>query len=104
MSAPLTVELLYFDECPNHSAARAAIERIAAEEGAAIDLRLVEVTSQEEAQATGFLGSPSIRVNGRDVEPGADERETFVLACRVYQTEAGIGGQPSDDWIRAALR
>jgi hypothetical protein len=104
MSASLTVELLYFDGCPNHGAARDAIERIAAEEEVAIDLRLVEVTSQEAARAARFLGSPTIRVNGRDVEPGADERGTFVLACRVYQTEAGIGGQPSDDWIRAALR
>jgi hypothetical protein len=104
LSAPLTVELLYFEECPNHGATRASIERIAAEEDLMIDLRLIAVTSPEEVEATRFLGSPSIRVNGRDVEPGADDRETFVLACRLYQTEAGIRGQPSDDWIRAALR
>jgi len=104
MSTPLPVELLYFEGCPNHGVARASIERIAAEEDVLIDLRAVEVTSQEEVEATRFLGSPSIRVNGRDVEPGADDRETFVFACRVYQTDAGIRGQPSDDWIRAALR
>jgi hypothetical protein len=103
MSRPPTVELLYFEGCPNYSAARASIERIAAEDDMIIDLRLVEVTSPEGAEAMRFLGSPTIRVNGRDVEPGADDRETFVLACRVYQTEAGIGGQPPDAWIRAAL-
>jgi hypothetical protein len=99
-----TVELLYFEGCPNYGAARASIERIAAEDDVIINLRLAEVTSPERAVAMRFLGSPSIRVNGRDVEPGADDRETFVLACRVYRTEAGIGGQPSDAWIRAALR
>jgi hypothetical protein len=104
MSSLTTVELLYFEGCPNYGAARDSIERIASEEDVMIDLRLVEVTSHEAAQATRFLGSPSIRVNGRDVEPGADDRESFVIACRVYQTEAGIGGQPSDAWIRAALR
>ena len=104
MSTLPSVELLYFEGCPNYGAACASIERIAAEEHVVIDLRLVEVTSPEEAEATRFLGSPSIRVNGRDVEPGADDRESFVIACRVYQTEAGIGGQPSDAWIRAALR
>ena len=104
MSGLRTVELLYFDGCPNYGEARASIERIAAEEHVVIDLRLVEVTSPEEAEATRFLGSPSIRVNGRDVEPGADDRNAFVLACRVYQTEAGIDSQPSDAWIRAALR
>ena len=103
MSSLTTVELLYFEGCPNYGAARDSIERIAAEEDVMIDLQLVEVTSHEAAQATRFLGSPSIRVNGRDVEPGADDRETFVIACRVYQTEAGIGGQPSEAWIRAAL-
>jgi hypothetical protein len=103
MSGLRTVELLYFDGCPNYGEARASIERIAAEDDVMIDLRLVEVTSPEVAEAMRFLGSPSVRVNGRDVEPGADDRETFVLACRVYQTEDGIGGQPSDAWIRAAL-
>jgi hypothetical protein len=104
MSALPTVELLYFEGCPNYGVARASIERIAAEEDVAIDLRLVEVSSPEEAEATRFLGSPSIRVDGRDVEPGADDRDAFVLACRVYRTEAGVDGQPSDAWIRAALR
>jgi hypothetical protein len=104
LSAPLTVELLYFEGCPNHGAARAAIERIAAEEDVMIDLRVVEVTSPEAVEATRFLGSPSIRVNGRDAEPGADDRQTFVLACRLFETEGGIRGQPSDAWIRAALR
>jgi hypothetical protein len=104
MSTLPNVELLYFAGCPNYGAARASIERIAAEEDVEIDLRLVEVTSPEEAEAARFLGSPSIRVNGRDVEPGADDRDPFILACRVYQTEAGIDGRPSDAWIRAALR
>jgi hypothetical protein len=103
MSRLPTVELLYFDGCPNYGEARASIERIAAEDHVMIDLRLVEVTTPEVAEAMRFLGSPSVRVNGRDVEPGADDRDTFVIACRVYQTEAGIGGQPSDAWIRAAL-
>jgi hypothetical protein len=104
MSTVPTVELLYFEGCPHHGAARASIERIAAEEAVMIDLRLIEVTTSKMVEATRFLGSPSIRVNGVDVEPGADDREPFVLACRVYHTGAGLSGQPSDAWIRAALR
>jgi hypothetical protein len=104
MSSLPTVELLYFEGCPNYGPARASVERIALEEDVMIDLRLVEVTSPEVAEATRFLGSPSVRVDGRDVEPGADGRQSFVLACRVYRTEEGVAGQPSDAWIRAALR
>jgi hypothetical protein len=45
----------------------------------------------------------SVRVNGHDVEPGADEREGFVFACRVYRTPLGLSEQPSPEWVRAAL-
>jgi hypothetical protein len=98
------VEILYFDGCPNHQAARELVERMAAEEGIVPALRLVEVTSIDEAEAQRFLGSPSIRVNGHDVEPGADDRDTFVFACRVYRTPSGSSGRPAEEWIRTALR
>jgi hypothetical protein len=104
VAAPPTVELLYFEGCPNYRAARELVERVAAEEGIVPDLRLVEVASLEEAEARRFLGSPSIRVNGRDVQPDADQRATFVLACRVYRTESGSSGEPPEESVRAALR
>jgi hypothetical protein len=81
---------------------RALVHRVAADEGITPDVRLVEVTP-EDAERLRFLGSPSVRVNGRDVEPGADLRETFVLACRVYRTPTGFSRQPPREWVRAAL-
>ncbi len=97
------MELLYFAGCPNYRPTRELVERVAAGDGIELELRLVEVTSPEEAVRLRFLGSPSVRVNGQDVEPHTDERETFVLACRIYRTEAGVSGQPAEEWIRAAL-
>jgi hypothetical protein len=47
--------------------------------------------------------APSVRVDGRDVEPVAEDRSDFVLACRVYRKEHGVASQPDEDWIRAAL-
>jgi hypothetical protein len=44
-----------------------------------------------------------VRIDGRDVEPGADQRHEFTFACRVYQTEEGIAGTPDEAWVRAAL-
>ena len=99
-----TIELLYFEGCPNREAARELVERVAAEAETAPDLRLVEVTSPDDAERLRFLGSPSVRVNGHDVEPGADNLDTFVLACRVYRTASGLSGTPSEEWIRVALR
>ena len=101
MSLP-AVELLYFEGCPNVEAVRALVQRVAADLGITADLRLVEVTPQE-VERFRFLGSPSVRVNGHDIEPGADERTAFTFACRVYQTPLGLARQPATEWVRAAL-
>jgi hypothetical protein len=98
-----TVEILFFAGCPNVARTREMVENVSAAAGVLSELRLTEVTSQAEAERLRFLGSPSVRVGGRDVEPGADERKTFVLACRIYRTDAGVGGQPAEEWLRAAL-
>ena len=97
------VEILYFEGCPNHEQARALVERIAAELTVEPEILLVEVPDSDAAIALKFLGSPTVRVNGRDVEPGAEERHDFVLSCRVYRSERGLAGQPDERWIREAL-
>ena len=103
MAQSPTVELFYFEGCPNYQTARELVEEVAAATGAEFDLRLVEVRSPEEAERLRFLGSPTVRVNGHDVEPHADERTAFVLACRVYRNGARPSGQPAEEWIREAL-
>ena len=61
------------------------------------------VASPEDAEALRFLGSPSVRVDGHDVEHGAHERVTFALGCRVYRTDEGLKPLPAEAWIRAAV-
>ena len=98
------VEILYFDGCPNHEPAQELVEQVAAELGLQAEIELVEVADADSATRLRFLGSPSVRVEGSDVEPGADERSDFVLSCRVYRGERGLVGQPEADWLRSALR
>lgn len=97
------VEILYFEGCPNHEAARALVERIAAALRVEPEIDLVDVPDAAAAERLRFLGSPTVRVDGRDVEPGAEQRDDFVLACRVYRGERGFSGQPDAAWIRDAL-
>ena len=103
MSLP-RVEILYFEDCPNHAAARALVERIAGELQVETDIRLIEVGDPDAAVGLRFLGSPTIRVDGRDVEPGADQRDDFAFGCRVYRGQRGVSGQPDEAWIREALK
>ena len=97
------VEILYFDGCPNHEAARGLVERVARELQVEPQIDGVQVPDATAAARLQFLGSPTVRVDGRDVEPGADERGDFVLSCRVYRSERGFSGQPDARWVREAL-
>ena len=97
------VEILYFEGCPNHEPTRALVERVAGELDLEPGIDLVRVPDPDVASELRFLGSPSVRVNGRDVEPGADERRDFVFSCRVYRLKRGLSGQPDARWIRDAL-
>jgi hypothetical protein len=97
------VEILYFPGCPNHEATRALVERVGSELQLWPEIELVQVPDAEAASRLRFLGSPSVRVAGRDIEPGAEERADFVFSCRVYRSAHGLSGQPDEGWIREAL-
>jgi hypothetical protein len=97
------VEILYFEGCPNHRPARALVERLASELRVEPEIELVEVADPEAAVALRFLGSPTVRVDGRDVEPGAEERRDFAFSCRIYRNEDHTSEQPEESWVRAAL-
>jgi hypothetical protein len=98
-----TIELLFFDGCPNHDRLLAHVRELLGRTVSPADVTLVRIGSDEEAAAQRFLGSPTMRVDGRDVEPGADERTDFGLTCRLYRTPHGLSGMPDDAWILAAL-
>ena len=102
MSKP-RVEILYFDVCPNHEPTRELVELIATELGVEPEIDLIEVPDPDAAVRLRFLGPPTVRINGRDMEPGADERCDFVFSCRVYRREYGVAGVPDETWIRDSL-
>lgn len=97
------VEILSFDGCPNRDAAMQLVARVLVDSDVDAEVRIVDVPDAEAAQRTRFLGSPTIRVDGRDIEPGADARADFALSCRVFRTESGLHGQPDERWVREAL-
>jgi hypothetical protein len=67
----MKIEILYFDGCPNHSLVRERVREVMKEEGISGRVSEVNIRDQAAARATRFLGSPSIRINGLDVEPAA---------------------------------
>ena len=98
------IELLSFEGCPSHEAFVPRLHELLARAGvdAAVQQRRVE--SQADAERERFLGSPTLRVDGVDVDPGAGERRDFGLKCRLYPSPEGLRGAPPDEWVLAALR
>jgi hypothetical protein len=97
----MKVELLYWDGCPSYPEVRELLDDVLA--GAApIELR--EVKTQEEADALRFPGSPTIRIDGSDVDPaGASSRP--ALACRIYRLPDGrVSPVPTREMLEAAVR
>ena len=97
------VELLFWAGCPSLPKARELLAGVLGERGLAADVVEREVTTQEEAERLGFPGSPTILVDGCDVDPaGATGRA--MLACRIYRLPDGrVSPVPSRETLEAAL-
>ena len=97
------VELFWWAECPSWEEALETLRD--AMRGAGLDpdsIAVTEITSEEQAQAVGFPGSPTIRVDGADIQdPG---QNPVGLTCRVYKRADGrISPLPDRGEIEAAL-
>lgn len=97
------VDLLWFEGCPNHQSARALIDGVVAELPIRFDIRSIEIADNRLAARFRFPGSPTIRVDGVDIEPGFAGCDDCTPRCRVYQTSAGLRGLPERSWLVAAL-
>lgn len=91
------VELLFWEGCPSHPAALADLRAVLGD--ASIVVR--EVVSEEDAVVEGFVGSPTIRVDGVDLFP---IDEPSGLTCRIYRLRDGrFSPTPDPLDLRAAL-
>lgn len=100
----MRIEVLYFDGCPNyeptHASVLAAVKELAVE----ATIASVKVESDAEAVARRFLGSPSVRIDGEDIEGQIESDVPYSLRCRRYPTTEGFQGHPPKDIIVGAIR
>ncbi len=98
------VELLYWDGCPSHPQALAELRAAMDELGLDPDaVHVREIDTEDAAEAERFTGSPTIRVDGADIQDTIDE--PTALTCRVYHRRDGrISPVPDPDDLRDALR
>jgi hypothetical protein len=94
----MKIEVLYVSDCPNHAVALRRVREALSLERVQANLSEVLVQDTEAARSLQFPGSPTIRVNGRDVEPSTER--SFGLMCRLYSDGSGA---PSHQSLRAAI-
>jgi hypothetical protein len=94
------IALLYFDGCPNWRVANELLDRLAYEHQDVIVQRRI-VDTPEVAERVGFVGSPTILIDG--VDPWALDGAAVGLSCRVYTTPDGLRGSPTWDQLEAEV-
>jgi hypothetical protein len=98
----MDVSLLYFDGCPHWTAAEQRLRAALAEVGRPGEaVRHVLVETSDDAERLGFIGSPTILVDGKD--PFATGNEQPALACRVFDTPDGLAGSPTVEQLVEVL-
>jgi mercuric ion transport protein len=100
----MKIEVLYFDECPNHGRTVDRVKEALRYEAQSADVVEVNVRDNATAQSLKFPGSPTVRIDGRDIEPTARSSKQFGLMCRTYSDAGKQVRIPPLDLIRTALR
>jgi hypothetical protein len=100
----MNIEFLYFEDCPSHDEALARLRQVLEQEHVEAEVNVVHVETESQAQKLRFVGSPTVRIDGEDIDPISPD-VPYALACRAYQKEDGhITPLPPVELIRMAVR
>ncbi len=100
----MKIELLYFDGCPTHEKALEILKECVDEYAPGSKIEIIKVESEQQAAAEKFLGSPTLRVQGQDIDPLAKGKDDYGMRCRIYQYNGQFGGTPAKEMIIKALK
>ena len=96
----MTIEILYFEGCPNYVHALQVVRDVLRDLHIDASVREVEVKGAEDASRLRFFGSPTIQVDGMDIDPAVRGQLDYSFSCRMY----GKTGTPPRELIERAIR
>lgn len=101
----MRIQFLYFSGCPSYREGLESLKQTLRQLGLKENFEMVNIETDEMAKEYRFFGSPTIRINGEDIDPKArGAKITGYKGCRIYQTEEGIKGAPTIGMIKKALK
>lgn len=92
------VEILYTDECPFWKEVVKLVEEVNKELRTEATIKKVKIANEQVAKKLRFPGSPTIRINGVDIDPEAKEAKSFI-GCRIYRYKNRIFESPPKEMI-----
>src|ERR1700716_111589 len=99
---PMKITIQYFEDCPHWRLADKRVQGVLRDLSRAdVKLEYQLIDSPEAAERAGFRGSPTILIDGRD--PFATGDEPVGMSCRVYTTDEGAQGAPTEGQLRRLL-
>lgn len=99
----MKIEFLYFDGCPNHEIALSNLQTVLDKAGIKDKIEVINIVNSDDVTRHRFLGSPSIRIDGIDLEISEDEATAYSMRCRLYKNGPAMQGYPPEYLIRILL-
>jgi hypothetical protein len=100
----MKIDFLYYQDCPSHGDALERLRQVMAEQNVEAEIEVVRVETEEQARRLAFTGSPTIRIDGVDIDP-PPPGTADGLTCRAYRLPDGrISPLPPLDMIRRAFK
>jgi hypothetical protein len=96
----MNIEVLYIKACPGYRGTLAMIDEIVLDNQINATVTATEVVNPN---TPGFRGSPTLRINGEDIEHGG-ATVTCGLACRTYDAGGKLQNTPSREILTAAIK
>ena len=99
----MKVELFVSPSCSHREKARAIVAEAVTESGQEDAPEVIVVTDYDDAKARRYFGSPTVRVNGMDIEYGDREPEEFATGCRFYNSPDGWQPLPRKELVKRGI-
>jgi hypothetical protein len=90
----MRVELLFWEADPQYMTVRQRLAEVLSEDAFETPIQMIAVASPEDAELLNFPGSPTIRIDGADIDPrdGAPPG----LRLRGYPPDDDLDGPPTE--------
>ncbi|NOY78288.1 MAG: DUF2703 domain-containing protein [Calditrichaeota bacterium] len=100
----MKIDFLYNPKCPHTEETLQNLVTALKKNGWPAGIHSVQIKDLNQAKRAHFLGSPTIRINGHDLQENASPSERYSLDCRTFLIDGKPASVPTVDFLEEAIR